>query len=184
MNMKNLSLALSLILIISVLSSCTCTKKTENKAKENKTATQVEENKTAKKPMGMATPPVIIYKTKKDYNNNVPVTLSKNKKEIVSYPGTNDVFYKGKLATPTVLEDGFLLDNRGIDENVAFLDISYDVYSKSMRVFSKKQLFDNIIDNDPILEMYRCSRRDFKSIPEDINKMIKKGDFKNCEKLK
>jgi hypothetical protein len=175
MNMKYLSSLLSLILIVSFISSCTCTKKTESSK---------EESNKASGPMGMAAPPLIIYKTKADYNDKVPVILSEDKSKIVSYPGTKDVFYQGKLATPTLLEGGYLLDNRGIDEHVAFLGISYDTYSKSMRMFSENQLFESIIDDDPIIEMYRCSRRGFKSIPEDINTMIRKGDFSPCEKLK
>ena len=173
--MKNFSYVLYFILSISLLQSCACQSKTkEKKADEPST----------KPAMGMATPPLIIYKTKADYNNKVPVTLSEDKKEIVSYPGSKDVFYKGKLATPTELADDFLLDNRGIDVNVAFLDISYESFSRMMRPLSKEQMFEMILDNDPIVEMYRCKRKDYKEIPNDLNAMIKKGDLSKCERLK
>jgi hypothetical protein len=134
--------------------------------------------------MGMATPPLIIYKTKANYNDKIPVTLSSDKAEIVSYPGSKDVFYKGKLATPTELSNDFLLDNRGIDEHVAFLDISYESFSRMMRPLSKEQMFEMILDNDPIIEMYRCQRKDYKDIPNDLNTMIKNGKLSKCERLK
>ncbi len=171
---RRASIGLLFILAISVLYSCKCPMASQKKEEKMKTEGS----------MGMATPPLIIYKTKKDYNDKVPVILSEDKKSIVSYPGTKDVFYKGKLALPTELQDGYLLDNRGIDPNVAFLGITYDTYSKSMRVFSKNQLYDMIIDKDPIVEMYRCRRKGIKNIPEDINRLIESGGLKDCKRLK
>ncbi|MDD4214166.1 MAG: hypothetical protein PHR81_05090, partial [Bacteroidales bacterium] len=50
-----------------------------------------------------ARPLVIIYKTKNDYYEKVPVTLSADKESIVSYPDIMDVFYQGELAYPTHL---------------------------------------------------------------------------------
>lgn len=120
-------------------------------------------------------PPVIIYKTTKDYNNNVPVTLNKEKNAIVSYPDPRDLFIKGELSYPVELAQGYLLDQRGIDENVAFLDITYSTYSKSMRVFTVEQLFEMIIDKDPLLEMYHCGyRSDYINLVEELNQSIEK----------
>ena len=75
-------------------------------------------------------PPCIVYKTKSDYSKNIPVILSDDQTRIVSYPDVKDVYFKGNLAYPTVLNDGFLLDNRGIGPNVAFLSVTYEQYSK------------------------------------------------------
>ena len=173
--MKRFSYVLYLLLSISLIQSCACPMKTkEKKGKESNT----------KPAMGMATPPLIIYKTKINYNDKVPVTLSADKSEIASYPGSKDVFYKGKLATPTELSNGFLLDNRGIDVNVAFLDISYDTFSKMMRPLSKEKMFEMILDNDPLTEMYKCKRGDFKDLIKDLNLMIEEGNFSKCERLK
>ena len=51
-----------------------------------------------------ATQPIIIYKTKSDYSQNVAVTLSDDKSKIISYPHPTDVFYKKKLAYPINLD--------------------------------------------------------------------------------
>src|ERR1017187_7906917 len=47
-----------------------------------------------------AGPTVVIYKTKKNYDRLVPVTLNEEKTKIVSYPGINDISYNGELAYP------------------------------------------------------------------------------------
>ena len=70
--------------------------------------------------MDFSGPPTTLYKTKADYNNKVPVTLSEDKTKIVSYPSPKDVFYNGNFAYPTPLAQGYLLDNRGIGKNVAY----------------------------------------------------------------
>ena len=173
--MKKLSFLVYIAFGISLIYSCAC---------PSKTKAQITEETETKPAMGMATPPLIIYKTKSDYNDKVPVTLSEDKSEIVSYPGSKDVFYKGELALPTELSAGLLLDNRGIGKDVAFLDITYKSFSMMMRPLTKEQMFDMIIDNDPITEMYKCKRRDFKNIPADVNTMIENGGIKDCERLK
>ena len=75
-------------------------------------------------------PAAIIYKTKADYSKNVPVTLSDDKLHVVSYPAPQDVYFHGELAYPTQLAKGFLLDNRGISVNSAFISLTYEEYSK------------------------------------------------------
>jgi hypothetical protein len=132
-----------------------------------------------------AGPPVIIYKTKSDYNNLVPVTLNPEKSEIASFPGVKDIFLKGELATPTILSNGYLLDNRGIDENVAFLDITYEDYSQLEKTPDKEELFQKILDSDPLTEMYRCGTRfDYKNLVEELNRKIENNELGSCEKLK
>src|ERR1044071_4992028 len=71
-------------------------------------------------------PPAIVYKTKADYSNYVPVILSEDKSKIVSYPDPKDV----QSAAPVKLKNGYLLDNRGINKNVAFLRWTYEEYKK------------------------------------------------------
>ena len=66
-------------------------------------------------------PPVLVYKTKANYNNLVPVILSDGKTEIVSYPHPKDLIKGSRFPLPFILNDGYLLDNRGIGKNVAFL---------------------------------------------------------------
>ncbi len=130
-------------------------------------------------------PPTIVYKTKKDYSQNVPVILNDEKTKIVSYYGTGDLTYKGKLAYPTELADGYLLDNIGIRENVAYTSLKIDAYTKSAKMFTPNELFELIIDNDPIEKMYNCGNRNkFTNDVEEINKIITDKQLKNCKKLK
>jgi hypothetical protein len=99
--------------------------------------------------------PTIIYKSKEAYNNKVPVTLSEDKKKIVSYPHPKDIYYNGKLGTPTSLSKGYLLDNRGVGKNTALLNITYEEYSK--------------LNSAPKLaELERMIREQFPSLTVDI----------------
>jgi len=111
--------------------------------------------------------------------------LSEDKKNIVSYPDIRDVYYKGKLAYPTVLADGFLLDNRGIGPDVAFLNITYEAYRDLSKTPSIDELMKLILDKDPIREMFQCGYRSQYSDPEkELNNLISSGNLKNCKKLK
>ena len=129
--------------------------------------------------------PLIIYKTSKDYREKVPVSLDESRQKILNYPGRNDIYTDGRLAYPTPLKKGYLLDNRGINGNVAFLDYTYEEYSKLEKTPSATELMGHILDNDPLVEMYHCgSRYDYKNINDEINSKIAKGDFGSFKKLK
>jgi hypothetical protein len=133
----------------------------------------------------VASPPCIVYKTKLDYSKNIPVVLSDDQTRIISYPDVKDIYYKDSLAYPTVLKDGFLLDNRGISPHVAFLSISYEQYSKMEKAPSSSELFELIIDKDPLIEMYQCGNRSkYSDIENDLNKLISSGNINTCTKLK
>lgn len=131
-----------------------------------------------------AGPRVIIYKTKADYYYNVPVTLSEDKSKIIAYPGIKDIFYKGELAYPTKLNDDFLLDNRGIDKHVAFLNYTYEQYSKLDKTPEIDVLLTNILANDPITEMYNCgSKFEYKNLVNEINEAIDQNKLSLFQKL-
>lgn len=68
-----------------------------------------------------STQPVIVYKTKSDYFNLVPVVLSDDKSKIISYPSPTDI---NSSLLPTKLKNGYLIDNKGIQPNVAFLSFT------------------------------------------------------------
>ncbi len=130
-------------------------------------------------------PGVIIYQTTRDYSKNVPVILSEDKKSIASYPGVTDVYTSEKLAYPTALAKGFWLDNRGINQHVAFLSITYEEYAKLPQTPANEELFKMILDSSPLQSMYKGNARDsYTNIVKDLNKKIKKGDFSGFEKLK
>jgi len=166
-----------LIIVLTINASLeSCTKHFKNGKNKNKM--QLSKNKEQ-----VTGPSTIIYKTRNDYYDLVPVTLSPDKKSIVSFPGTRDVFYKGKLAYPERLHQGFLLDNRGINENVAFLTMTYDLFSKLQKVFSADELFKMIKDDDPLTEMYNCGNRSQWDI-EKLNQLIDSGKYKKFKRLK
>jgi len=133
----------------------------------------------------VASPPCIVYKTKLDYSKNIPVILSDDQSRIVSYPDVKDIYFKGGLAYPAALNDGFLLDNRGIGPHVAFLSITYEQYSKMDKTPSSSELFELIIDKDPLIEMYQCGNRSkYSDIENELNKLISSGNITTCIKLK
>ncbi|MFZ4547772.1 MAG: hypothetical protein ACOYN4_10070 [Bacteroidales bacterium] len=161
----------SLILLFSLLMSCMSTQKTEtanNKPKSN-----------------IPGPKAIIYQTSKDYSKLVPVMLTEDKKSIESYPDIKDVFYDGKLAHPVELKNGYFLDNRGIGKNVAFISITYEEYSKLPRTPNSIELWNLIIDKDPIKTMYNCGlRSSFGNIADELNSKIISDDFSTFTKIK
>jgi hypothetical protein len=126
--------------------------------------------------------PLIIYKTNADYYQNVAVTLNDEKTDIVSYPDIVDVYYNGKLAYPTKLENGYLLDNRGISKNTAFLKYTYDEYSKLPATPSKDDLLKMIIGKNAVTELYNCNKLPKNNI-QLLNDAIKKGLPDVCENL-
>ncbi len=145
------------------------------------TDTQTIDFKTNNPAMMIPHPPIIIYKTKKDYSKNVPITLSADKTTIVSFPDIGDVYYNEDLAYPTKLARGFWLDNRGISVNSAFIKFTYEEFSQLSETPSPEILFDRIIENDPFKEMYEmtCDRD-----TSEINKLIRSGLKENCKKIK
>lgn len=138
-----------------------------------------------KNQLGISSPHVYIYKTKADYYSKVPILLSETKEEIISYPHPTDLFINNKLCLPTKLENGYLLDNRGINLNVAFLKMEYSEYSKMLtppKIYDLKMM---IIDNNPLLELYDCGTRlNYDNIEKEINTIIRKGDLQVFKKLK
>ena len=129
-------------------------------------------------------PDAIIYKTRGDYFNLVPVILNEEKTEIVSFPAPGDLTYKGKPATPYILADGFLLDNRGITENAGFLSITYEEYSAMADTPGAGELMEKIVDSDPFISMYNCGKRQlYKNEIDELNAHILDNDFDSFVKL-
>lgn len=130
-------------------------------------------------------PPTIVYKTRSDYREHVPVLLSPDKSKLESFPAPGDLFYNGILAYPLQLEEGWLLDVRGINEHVAFIKTTYETYSRMASTPESSELLDLILDDDPLTEMYHCgNKQHFKQPVNDLNKLIKQGGLEKCKKLK
>jgi hypothetical protein len=135
--------------------------------------------------IGVSSPACIIYRTRSDYSLFVPVTMSADKSKIVSYPDIKDIFYNGKLSLPSLLVDGFLLDNRGIGLQVAFLKYTYEEYSRLPSTPLSTDLMNMLLDKDPLVEMYQCGQRSqYSNIEQEMDLMITSGKLKNCKKLK
>lgn len=135
----------------------------------------------------MEGPPTIVYKTSGDYINHVPVLLSSDQKEIIGYPHPSDIKSgKAGFQIPTRLIDGYLLDNRGIGLNVAFLKYTYKEYAELKELPTLTELYGSIIEFNPIIEMCNCgSRSKFKDATTEINFMIKNNQLKTiCKVIK
>jgi hypothetical protein len=155
--------------LLALGSCCTCKKDT------------MQKNNTAKIP----SPQAIIYTTTADYTNLVPVILTPDKKGIESYPDIKDVYYKGTLAIPTLLHKGFLLDNRGISENVAFIKLTYEQYAALPVTPTADDIMQMIVDKNPIDKMYSCGQRSkFANITDELNSLIDRDNFSEFNRLK
>ncbi len=150
-------------------------------------ACQSKKNKTLSfEPQFIPGPSAIVYKTKNNYNDLVAVILSDDKSEIISYPAPSDVKKEGYNSNPTILKNGYLLDNRGINPNVAFISLTYQQYSELKEVPSLKKLFEMIVDKDPLLEMCNCGNRDsIQNTEAKLNYLITKNLLNDkCKKIR
>jgi len=169
--MRQIGIFCILLLAGYCISSCCSTKKAENTGLAERNS--------------VPGPKVVIYQTTNDYFQFVPVILTDDKKSIESYPGIKDVFYNGNLAYPTRLHNGYLLDNRGIGKNVAFLKFTYEEYSKLPETPSTQELMKMIMDDQPLVSMYVCGdRSSYKNIETELNSRIDNNDFLTFTKIK
>ena len=120
-------------------------------------------------------PPTYIYQTRNNYNDKVPVLLSEDKLELVSYPDPADLKKGGRFTYPTPLAAGYLLDNRGINKQVAFLTLSYEEYAALPQKPDRASIMSMILDKDPLISLYACgSRNNYNdtTIVEQLNAVI------------
>lgn len=145
------------------------------------TAIGQEPQQVTKAKSTMAAPTTIVYKVAKKYVNKVPITLSSDKKQIVSYPDPKDI---NENSAPTPLKKGYYLDNRGINANSVFISLTYDEYAKLKSPPSLEQLNKLILNDNPIKKMYDCgSRFQYENIIEELLLIIDKK-FVNCKRIK
>lgn len=131
-------------------------------------------------------PHVLVYRTKGDYRELVPVTLSADRSKIVAYPHPKDLQGADGLSVPQDLGKGYLLDKRGIGLNTAFLKMSYADYAALDQAPALADMTAMIADNDPLVELCDCGPRTaFKDIPSEVAKIVADGSLaKRCKKLK
>jgi hypothetical protein len=133
-----------------------------------------------------AMPHVIVYKTKSKYRNLVPVQLSEDKKTIISYPAPGDVTTGSGYPLPVALHKGYFLDKRGVNLSTAFLRLTYAQYSKLKEVPSPDELYQMIVDKEPIKELCDCgTRRNGAYSVRQLNELIDTGKLKKkCKSAK
>ncbi len=149
--------------------------------KSSKPTVQHPEDISLSAPLFMPGPQAVVYKTTHDYYNYVPIQMNEARTEIISYPDPTDVYFRGKLAYPTRLNDGYLLDNRGIGAQTVFLDYTYEVYSKLEKAPGREELMKHLLDKHPLTEAWNCGlRSQYTDEVTELNLRIKNGfkDFK------
>jgi len=130
-----------------------------------------------------SSPSTLVYKTRGDYFQRVPVTMNAAKDRILAYPDPVDVRLGDRLAVPTRLAKGYLLDNRGIGPNTAFLTYTYQNYAALSKVPSLSQLMDSLLDRNPLTELWDCGPRTlYKKEEDELNALMENG-FPNCKPL-
>ena len=127
--------------------------------------------------------PIIVYRTKQDHSEHVPVIMNDDRSAIVSYPHPSDL--KGDVR-PVDLGNGYLLDRRGIGPNVAYLDMTYAQYAALSTAPSLAELQAHIIDRDPLSELYDCGKQTGNSnTEEEFRTLVASGQLgTRCKKLK
>lgn len=125
----------------------------------------------------------VIYKTVRDYSRYIPVTMNKEKTEIVSYPGITDVYFQGRLSVPDSLISGYWLDKRGINENSVFTDITYDEYVSLSYQPDKSYFEKRIMDKNPFVEIYLVKKPPEDFVDIDYFNMIIKQRFINATRI-
>jgi hypothetical protein len=132
-----------------------------------------------------AGPPAIVYKTTQNFDALVPVQLSTDQASIIAFPHPTDLKKAEQLTYPTQLESGYLLDNRGIDVNTKFLDMTYEDYAALKEPPKADSLLYYLIDQAPFLEIYNCgNRHHFQDIELEINQLFLHKELKKrCKKL-
>lgn len=178
MTVKQQATGILLFALIGAGAGCSVFRKETAKTTEttNTQVTMVQQPPTVVVDRQQAGPPVIIYKTTRDYSRNVPVMLDADGTKIVSYPAVSDV---RSLPYPTPLADGYLLDNRGIGQHVAFLSYTYEEYAALPETPTSDELFEKIIDKHPLVEIHFCGNRyRYKNVVDELNEQIRAGKFK------
>jgi hypothetical protein len=157
------------IIVIAILISLVACKSNTDVPKKLSAGTQVDVV-----PVYQPGPHIYIYKTKSDYNNKVPITLSEDKQKVMSYPDPSDIVIADSYRQPTILKKGYLLDNIGIGKNTAFLKLSFEEYSKLKVAPSSEDLLKLVLEKDPFIEMYDCGLESaFTDKVEQLNLIIK-----------
>jgi len=134
-------------------------------------------------PVYASQPPLYIYQTKADYHRFVPITLSEDRKTVISYPDPSDLRYG---IPPEKLARGYWLDTRGIALQVAYTNYTYKEYALLSAPPSLDTLVARLVDTNPLTRFCQCgSWYDYGNIKKELNRMIRKDQLEiRCKVLK
>ena len=118
-----------------------------------------------------AFPKAVIYKTNGDFADKVPVTLSADRKTIISFPAPADVVNR----QPVKLAEGFYLDNKGISSNTAFTHYTYSQYAALSKAPSLSQLRHAIIPGAMVTEIVELPYPVGQATPQQCDSLISAG---------
>lgn len=184
----------ALLLGVTLLGACSTKKKQEMNQKEselpssiyvgmpvetgdNNTSGQVVPNRIgAGRPIAAAQAPIVIYKTRGDYRELVPIQLSADGSTVVSYPSRYDLGKPGAFLTPLLLDGGYLVDRRGVGLHTAFLKLSYEEYYALPNDPSMVELLGWVLDKEPLTFLAVCDRSYFTTkSKEEFERYIAEG---------
>ena len=122
-----------------------------------------------------STEPLVVYKTRKDYRNQISVQLSADGKTIVAFPAPEDVLSQ----KPIELADGYFLKRMPGD---AFLSLTIEDYANSSRNYTADDLLALVVDRNPYVEIFDCAGC-VTADTSSINILIREGKLNQCKKL-
>ena len=141
------------IIAVATIAAMTACQSSKEANKAEATETEVTETVETKQipPIAMAMPRIVLYKTTADFSNNVPVAMDDSKTQIVSFPDPIDVKENKR---PTLLDNGYMLDNFGIGKNVVYTDYTFEQYAALEAVPDMETLLQHIVEKNPLVEYY------------------------------
>ncbi|HMN06105.1 MAG TPA: hypothetical protein PKD45_10285 [Flavobacteriales bacterium] len=136
-------------------------------------------------PAPMSTAHVVVYRTRGNMREQVPVRLAADG-SIESYPHPMDLRLGDDLALPTELGDGWLMDNRGVGMNTVFLSMDYAQYAALGEAPTLEEMQAAILDRDPLTDLCDCGPRSAYEDPvRQLKELIHSGMLETrCKRLK
>lgn len=120
-----------------------------------------------------STGPVQIYKTTKDYSNNVFVQVSNDRKTVTAFSDHRDI----DALRPVELANGYLLKRM---VGSAVLGITFDEYGNLENGLSTVEMLNMVIDYEPYSEFYECCKVCLRDTAE-MNQAIRENKLCNCD---
>lgn len=97
-------------------------------------------------------PRALVYKTSIPCADNVAISLNPAGTAVQSYPAPGDV---SAASAPVELPGGWYLDRRGLGPDVAFINLTYEEYSRLKQAPAPEELMKMIIPGAEVTEMRR-----------------------------